>query len=263
MVKVSVITICYNAEGVEDTCKSIASQSFDDFEWIVIDGGSKSEILDIFSQYKNKMTYFVSEPDDGIYNAMNKGISQAKGEYLIFMNAGDSFYKETLLEEIFTQSHKADVIYGDIEFDYIKWKKVFHSRKVHNKYFFINDTLCHQATFIKKDVFNKLGLYDESFRIVADFEKFTNLAVNGGTFEYVPYIIASFRAGGISSDSSRNRPEIDRVHQKYYTNAEITKYKHNHRSKIFQKIFSIKNSTDKKFKIISILGFKIYIKRKK
>ena len=263
MVKVSVITVCYNAEGVEDTCRSVAAQNFDDFEWIVIDGGSKSEILEIFSQYKDKIAYFVSEKDSGIYNAMNKGISKAKGEYLIFMNAGDAFYKETSLGDVFSQPHDADVIYGDIEFNYIEWKKIFRSRIVKDKYFFINNTLCHQATFIKKTVFDRFGLYDESYKIVADFEKFTNLAVNGGFFEYVPVIVSSFRVGGLSSDIERKQPEIRRVYQKYYTDEELEKYKSHHRNKILQKIFSVKNSTDKKFKIITIFGLKISLKRKK
>ena len=95
MPKISIITICYNEDRVEDTCKSVIAQTFKDYEWIFIDGGSNEKYLEIHDKYKSYMSVFISEKDSGIYNAMNKGLSFATGEFVVFMNAGDCFYDET------------------------------------------------------------------------------------------------------------------------------------------------------------------------
>ena len=99
MKKLSIITICYNEPNLEETCKSIVNQTWQDFEWIVVDGGSNEETQKIWDKYKYRIDKFISEPDNGRYNAMNKGIAQAHGEFLNFMNSGDFFYNNLFIRK--------------------------------------------------------------------------------------------------------------------------------------------------------------------
>ena len=115
MTKISIITINYNDKiGLSKTINSVLNQSWQKFEFIVIDGGSNDGGLEVIEQNKDKIDYWVSEPDKGVYNAMNKGIKVAKGEYLIFMNSGDTFYDDNVLEKIENQlTAEFDIYYGD------------------------------------------------------------------------------------------------------------------------------------------------------
>lgn len=113
--KLSVITICYNEKNIRKTCESIVGQSWQDFEWIVVDGGSTDGTLDVLNEYRDRIDVLISEPDNGIYNAMNKGIARARGEWLNFMNGGDAFCDKTVLEQVFgggSSRDGADVLYG-------------------------------------------------------------------------------------------------------------------------------------------------------
>ena len=111
--KLSIITVNYNdAEGLERTIKSVMSQSFKDFEFIIIDGGSTDASVDVIKKYENNIDYWVSETDGGIYQGMNKGLRQAQGEYVNFMNGGDSYYSPDVLNEIFALNSNADIITG-------------------------------------------------------------------------------------------------------------------------------------------------------
>ena len=123
--KLSVITICYNIKDeIERTCESIVSQTNQDFEWIVVDGVSTDGTVDILNKYKDKMTVYISEPDKGIYNAMNKGIKRAKGEYLNFMNGGDCFAASDIVEKFYhCPAYGADVVYGNCEIVSAKGEK--------------------------------------------------------------------------------------------------------------------------------------------
>ena len=99
--KLSIITVCYNEPNLEKTCKSIIEQTYQDFEWIVVDGGSNEQTQNIWNKYKNRINYFISEKDSGVYNAMNKGIKQSNGEYLLFLNAGDYLFDKDALKITF------------------------------------------------------------------------------------------------------------------------------------------------------------------
>ena len=115
--KLSIITInLNNRDGLQKTIDSVVSQTFRDFEWIVIDGGSTDGSKELIEQYADHFSYWVSEPDKGIYNAMNKGIKVAKGEYLQFLNSGDWLVDEKALERCFWHESKADIAYGDLWF---------------------------------------------------------------------------------------------------------------------------------------------------
>lgn len=195
----SIITVNYNnLDGLKNTRQSIINQSFKDWEWIVIDGGSTLGDKAFIEQHSSEMAYWCSEPDHGPYNAMNKGINKASGDYYIFMNSGDTFFDSDVLTHVFNTPHTADIIYGD-------WMQLFdngekrkmHAPKEFTIEFIQNDNICHQAMFIKGSIM-KQSPYDESFRLYADWAKWIRLALQGCTFEYVPYTICCFLMNGIS-----------------------------------------------------------------
>ena len=200
--KLSIITInLNNINGLRKTIDSIVSQSFKDFEWIVIDGGSTDGSKELIEKYADQIYFWVSEPDSGVYNAMNKGIKVAKGEYINFMNSGDCFASRTVLEDIFSVNHTADVLYGymtrgseDGAINNISMMKP-HLSWID----FYKDGLPHQSTFIKRNLFEQLGLYDENLKAVSDWKFFVNAFVyHKSTSEFIPKKISIYAEGGIS-----------------------------------------------------------------
>mgnify|MGYP001019914496 CR=1 FL=1 len=195
MSKVSIITVCKNAENtIERTIKSVISQTYKDIEYIIIDGKSSDNTVNIINKYIDKTGCFISEPDSGIYEAMNKGVKQASGEYCLFLNSDDYLYNDRVLEHIFYQKPEADIIYGDVFYDYGNGK--LELKKEPDKisfYYLYNGGICHQSQFIKKELFIKYGLYDESYRLSADYELQIRLIVkhNISTF-YIPHAISVF-----------------------------------------------------------------------
>lgn len=226
--KLSVITICYNIKDeIERTCQSITSQTNQNFEWIVIDGGSTDGTVDILNKYKDYMTVFISEPDKGIYNAMNKGIKRAQGEYLNFMNGGDCFASSDVVEKFinFQAENNADIIYGNM--NYIKNKKSQIIKYTSNidSYFFYNNTINHQSTFIKRELFGKYGLYNEEYKIAADWEKFVVYSKKNCQFAYLDSTIADFYDGGISSlNKERLKEEREKIYETLFTPTERQKF---------------------------------------
>lgn len=269
--KLSIITICYNEPDVEKTCESIVNQTWQDFEWIVIDGGSNKETLDIFEKYKDRIDYFVSEPDNGIYNACNKGLKQVSGEKVIFMNAGDSFYNNTILENIFKNTTISDeIIYSDV---FLHNKNTPNKLKIHNKpqllnnvSFFITGNLCTQAMIIPTELFHKYGFFNEKYKIAADRERWICFAKNGATFKYINMPIAIFNINGLSENKKYKELHINEkidVFNKYFTQEEIYQARTALKTKysFVEQIFSIKNNPQKTHKIITILGIHMKIKR--
>lgn len=219
---VSIITVCYNEKNVERTCKSIVQQTFQDFEWIVIDGGSNRETLEIFDKYKDRMNVFISEKDDGVYNAMNKGIKRAKGLWLNFMNAGDTFFEDKTLEKVFKNSalKRADILYSKSKCfmeDGTGFCQKFPLWHRLNYTFWQSNCLNHQACFFKKELFEKYGLYDERFKIRADFEKLLLFLTGGCKFEYINILGCNFFMDGISSkNTDLLNKETEEIMQRYY-----------------------------------------------
>ncbi len=164
--QLSIITVnLNNRDGLQKTIDSVVSQTFKDFEWIVIDGGSTDGSRELLEQYAGHLAYWVSEPDSGIYNAMNKGIKVAKGEYLQFLNSGDWILEKDTLQRAFGTNPKEDIIYGDcIEPD--GSLQVFPATL--DALFFYRGTLNHQASFIKASLFHDGG-YDEQYRYASDW----------------------------------------------------------------------------------------------
>ena len=220
MKKLSIITICYNIKDeIERTCESIINQTDQDFEWIVVDGGSTDGTIDILNKYKHRMDVFISEPDKGIYNAMNKGIKLSTGTYLNFMNGGDKFIQNDVLEKIFkNKDYDADILYGNMcRFKKKKIIKRIYSKPINKKYFY-NSCISHQSSFIKRDLFDKYGLYNENYRIVSDWEKWIVFAINNCKFQHLDLFVAIFDTNGISSQTSPTLiAERTSVHNKYFS----------------------------------------------
>jgi glycosyltransferase involved in cell wall biosynthesis len=201
MCKISIITVNYNdAEGLERTITSVVNQSSLDFEYIVIDGGSTDDSLKVIKKYQNKINYFVSEKDSGIYNAMNKGIKVAKGEYLFFLNSGDHFFNQDVIKKISDFLQQEDLVYFNIEIkDNNRSKIVSYPDTLGFSDFYVSG-ICHQSVFIKKSLFETIGLYDEELKIVSDW-KFFILALfkHNCSYKKVNETLSTYYLGGISS----------------------------------------------------------------
>lgn len=208
--KISIVTICYNADNLERTCESIVTQDRNDFEWVVIDGGSSDEHQKIFDKYKSRMDYFVSEPDKGIYDAMNKGILASTGEYVIFMNAGDSFYDTNILSHVmrFMETDDSDIIFGIsmCTNEYRPDKRFHRVFDVKMNYLFWFRECCpHQAMFYKRNLFDTHGMYRKDYKILGDVAKNIELYRAGVKFKYMEKVIAKFDTSGISAHKSSPR----------------------------------------------------------
>lgn len=198
--KLSIITVnLNNREGLQRTIDSVVCQTFRDFEWIVIDGDSTDGSRELIEQYADHFAYWVSEPDKGIYNAMNKGIRAAYGEYLQFLNSGDCLKEITTLDKVFLKSITGDIIYGDCavrvsdtKLDEIHYKPTFSLKLL------LDGSINHQSSFIKRELLLDEP-YDESLRIVSDRKFFIRKALEGKSFVHINHIIATFDTTGISS----------------------------------------------------------------
>lgn len=198
--KYSIITINYNnRDGLEKTILSVINQTCQDFEYIIIDGGSTDGSVDVIKKYADRIDYWVSEPDKGIYNAMNKGILQAHGEYLNFMNSGDFFYDNEVLEKVLLENYNVDIIFGkafvnNSEVTYCVHKEI-------SLYSLCITGFNHQATFYKKILFDNLT-YDESLLLLSDW-KFTTQQVifHHCSYKFIDIIIVDYNLFGISSNN--------------------------------------------------------------
>ena len=222
----SIITICKNEPFIESTCQSITEQTNQNFEWIVIDGASTDETIKKLEKYKSKMTVFISEPDEGVYNAMNKGISKAKGKYVLFMNGGDLLYDNKTIEKVcpYLRQGQASVYYGDSYRLFSKQEECFiktYPDKI-NKKFFLTNTLAHQSSFIRRDLFATYGLYREDFKIVSDKEKWLKFIDNHIVFQHIPFPCSCFRMNGISRlPTQLLKTEKKQMLEQYFDKTEL------------------------------------------
>lgn len=200
MIKLSIITINYNnLRGLKKTCDSVIAQTWKDYEWIIVDGGSTDGSLEFIERYaaEGNFAWWCSEKDAGVYNAMNKGIVKASGEYLIFMNSGDCFHDENTLRNVFSKEYVADVVYGDSYFVY-EDKSILMTRPEHfGLDFLLTDTIYHQSSFIKRELLKKNG-YDEKYKIVSDWKAWIVWLLEGRNFKHIDIPVADFDAQGIS-----------------------------------------------------------------
>lgn len=202
MMKVSIVTINFNnLQGLKETTDSVLSQTYEDKELIVIDGGSTDGSAEFINSHKGSYSYSVSEKDKGIYNAMNKGVSHATGDYVIFMNSGDSFFNNDVLKDVFEDKEvSSDVVYG-CTLCRTEPGKAFlrrpHTLDVMQTYNI--SALCHQSTFIKCSLMKKIG-YDERFKLLGDYAFFYHCYRNGFSFKEINKIISVYDIIGASSN---------------------------------------------------------------
>lgn len=199
--KLSIITINYNnASELERTIESVVTNKTADIEYIVVDGGSTDTSIDIIHHYKDGIDQWMSEPDKGIYNAMNKGIKMAKGEYVMFVNSGDTLFETIDFNKILSRINGEDIIYHNLEIaeentTYIKNYPADLSFK-----YFAEDSLPHLGTLIKRDLFERYGFYNEDFKIVADWAFFMDCVfLHSCSYKYIDDCFSTFYLGGISS----------------------------------------------------------------
>ena len=231
--KLSIITInLNNAEGLRKTIESVISQTFIDFEHIIIDGGSTDSSVDIIKQYADKITYWVSEPDKGIYNAMNKGIRKANGEYLQFLNSGDWLVDENVYAEVFSNSFCEDIIYGNrievYENKEEKLNKGFQKSNISFKDIFSGCRIFHTSSFSKRKLFEQYGYFDEDFKIVSDSGFFLKVIGLGyASVKYIDITISYFDMTGISKNPQYKTlydKEREEVRKKIWPSGIIENY---------------------------------------
>lgn len=199
---ISIITVAYNNKfGLEETIKNVINQSFKNFEFIIIDGGSNDGSKELLESYSSKIDFWISEPDKGIYNAMNKGIAKATGKYLIFMNSGDRFSSSEVLEKIAPQFGDEDLIYGNAYYELEDRKK--YEYRIPSKITIgslLKEPICHQSAFFKKELFTNFGMYDEANKIASDWTFMMDLFIHHNISQkYINEFISIFEKTGISN----------------------------------------------------------------
>lgn len=203
--KLSIITINRNdAPGLKKTIRSVISQSFRDYEFIVIDGASTDHSIDIIKQNEANIHCWVSEPDLGIYHAMNKGISRATGEYLYFLNSGDTFVSDDVLSDVFEHSISENFVCGNIIWDRkgtLTEDKGYKGRDwTFSLYDLYAGFLSHQAFLIHRNMFEKYGIYDERLRIMSDWKLFfIAIGIHREAVQYIDVTLSVYNTEGLSS----------------------------------------------------------------
>ena len=195
---VTIVTVTYNAEDLlEETLLSVINQTYDNIEYIVIDGASSDKTLDIIKQYEDKIDYWVSEPDEGIYYAMNKAIEKANGKWINFMNAGDTFSDDQTVEYVMNHaSDKSELLYGDFLI-----KETGNIRKAWDPSLWdYHMPFCHQTLFAKTDLMKK-DPFDTHYRLAADHHFILKMYKNRKRFEYIEKTIAVFSLGGFAESN--------------------------------------------------------------
>lgn len=223
----SVITINYNnCDGLCRTIESVIGQTSDDFEYIVIDGGSTDGSVDVIKDNSSSISYWISERDRGIYHAMNKGVAQAHGDYCIFMNSGDCFHHNRVLELINNCNFTEDIIVGKVS---VNKRGVVISPPPKGEltfYHLYSGSIPHQGSFIKTDLLRKYP-YDESLKISSDWKFFVQtMIIDNCSVRFVDEYIAKYDLNGLSSDNPQlMREEKERVLSEMFPSRVLGDYR--------------------------------------
>lgn len=222
MPQLSIITInLNNANGLRQTIKSVVEQTYQDFEFLVIDGGSADDSLSVIQEYSDRINFWTSESDRGIYDAMNKGIRRATGRYLLFLNSGDNLADNSVVSRVWPEFNADfDLLYGH---SLMVGRESFErvpSVSMRFSEFVMRQGPHHQSTFIKRSLFGEIGLYNEKNKILADWEFFLKAIFKyEKKIKYLPFVVSCFDLNGVSSDV-RNRnmllEEKERIIQENY-----------------------------------------------
>lgn len=231
METVSIITVCYNAEKeIEKTIQSVLSQDYLQYEYIIVDGDSTDNTMEIVEKYdrdfkKKGIAYKVlSEGDAGIYDAMNKGCKLSSGDWIIYMNAGDCFYDKDVLSKVFSKDYsQIDILYGNAEMCAGEYYRLWKGRDFEQITFRM--PFCHQSVFVKRTLIME-NQFDISYRIAGDYDLFVRLYKKKVKYKYVDIIISIYDLTGVSErmqivarkedDLIREKNGIERVHSLMY-----------------------------------------------
>lgn len=231
--KISVITVCYNAVGtIEKTIENVLSQTYNNIEYVVVDGCSNDGTLDIIKKYSDKIAKYVSEKDEGIYDAMNKGIALSTGDYVIFINANDTFYSDDVIEKVITAIEKnsdSKFVFGNANYvreDNSSYIEYFSDRDVIPNLYFGN--ICHQSIFYHKSLFEKYGVFDKNIKILADWDYNCKILIeNKEKSLFIDIPVCNFQLGGLSSNEKTDelcREDCKNLREKYFSNIKKLKY---------------------------------------
>lgn len=249
--KLSIITINRNnAAGLRKTIESVVSQTYTDFEYIIIDGASTDDSVSIIKEYAEatlpcgeglgERLYWVSEPDKGIYNAMNKGILNAKGEYLLFLNSGDWLRNDSVISDFVLNEFSQDIVYGDVNLvtsDLIKIHKSIPTNDVDIDFFFHGGTFPHQSSFIKRHLFQAYGLYNENRQIMSDREFFMQVVfLHRCSFIHWEYIVAYYDCNGISSQLKSRKNAEKEIEDVFVSNFPLISFSFFKREREIQRL---------------------------
>ncbi|WP_084438856.1 glycosyltransferase family 2 protein [Algoriphagus mannitolivorans] len=204
--KISVITInLNNLEGLKKTVESVLNQDYPNLEYLVIDGESKDGSQEYLQAQVSGIDYLLCEKDSGVYEAMNKGIKNATGDYLIFLNSGDFFESSKSLSKLIQQSNGENLVFGDIEVVESEGSYVKKYPDGLSFRYFYYDSLPHPACLISKSLFDEIGMYDTEMKIASDWKFFMLAVIKGGcSYRHVPEVISVFDAQGMSSSPSNS-----------------------------------------------------------
>lgn len=197
--KFTIITVCFNAEKtIGAAMQSLAAQRFKDFEWLVVDGASRDRTLDIVKSNPDLPLRVISEPDKGIYDAMNKGIAAARGDYVFFLNADDEFANKDVLGRVaavLQGPHVPDVLVGRIWHTFESYRILRDFSHLTYRRLLI-DSICHQATFSRRDLLQRSGGFDLQYRMCADYDWFLRAYRSGAVFRFCDEVVANFSGDG-------------------------------------------------------------------
>lgn len=220
MPKLTIITIVYNnVRDIERTINSVINQTYKKIEYIIIDGKSTDGTLDIVEKYSNQISKIVSEPDKGIYDAMNKGLALASGDYVLFMNSGDEIYDEHTVQEVFDSSPGADIYYGETEMYNDNWESLGRRRHEAPEQFDWTSfkygmNISHQAIYIRKSI---LTPYDLKYKYSSDIDWIIKAAKKSSNIVNVHRYVAKYLVGGMSKKKHRESlKERFQIFTKYY-----------------------------------------------
>jgi len=211
---ITVVTVVRNGEKtLEETVLSVINQTYTNVEYIIVDGASTDGTLDIIKKYEDRIDYWISEPDDGIYYAMNKGIDLTTGEWINFMNSGDKYFNKFTVIDILKEAGNNDIIYGD----YIRsnGKRGRSPRNINMLFFLMERMICHQAIFERKLLLKK-NHFDTQYKIIADRKHLMNCYTEYAKIKYIPYIVCVYDIDGCSSNKLKFKKESFQLLYEYY-----------------------------------------------
>lgn len=211
--KLTIITINYNdVKGLKKTFESVFKQTNKDFEYVVIDGGSTDGSVSLIQEYQDKINFWISENDQGVYNAYNKGLLHSTGEYVLYINSGDELYSEEVVSKVLPLLNNYEIIYGDIlqEIDAVT-RVVKKYPNILKQSDFMFESIPTPSTFIKRSVFDDTNFFDESYKIVSDWKFFMKaILIDKRSYLKINEVISVFYFGGVSTRAG-NMEERNKV----------------------------------------------------